>query len=1537
MGNILSMLRLLAPEKLNTWFSRIVGIRHKDPVPTAAAAKSLLEDIQRIEAALAVTPLHRPHRAHLLGQLSSCLAQRYRGEGDLEYLQLSITHLQAALVMTVLDSSMRSQIYASLSDRLRERFQRVQDIADLNAAVENMISALLAVGEDHPRRVEFLERVSGVLHQRYRHLQGVEDLNDAIKYLQEAVEKVKTPIDDPNRPIMLGNLATFFDIRHERLGALEDLESCIKFMEATIVATSASDPFLGPLLYNLSCSVMERWENMHDLRDLETAMEHTLRALKVIPADHPLVVTLSENMSTALETRYNINEDLADIDTAIQYSRKAVESSKVEDNHGRAGRLSNLSTLFMTRHQERPSESDLNEAIENVTKAIVTLRLSGETAKLPNMFTNQSIFYHARYKILHSANDLEKAIEASRSAIEGIEATNLDHPDRPGILSNLAACLSSRFELLRELGDLEEGIRNLKDAIPRVHEADPDRPNILGNMTSLLNSRYRQLKTVDDLNNAIKYAGEALSASRMFAKRRAGGLGAFVEAALTLCYLLHTRSQRLNSHEDLDSAILHAETILKELPQSHTDHPKVLHDLGGFLITRYNRRQSLSDLDTATDHMKACLKETREGDPGRVKRLNQLAVTLVSRYSRLRAPEDLKEGIEHVEEILKLTSEDDPKRAENLTYLSALLRWQHRRLDAAGSLHAAVRCAEAAANATPVEHPDYKSRLGDLSAALHARYDRFGDLKDLESAIRYTVICLKDTVAGSFERTRSLIDLSGLLRCKYRRFGALSDLEAGIEYVKVAVEETPLDHPDRERIFNSLGPFLGSRYARLGDSADLEAAIRHSRARLEATEPNDPSLPEKLESIAGNLTTLYMKERTPCDLDEAIQYIEKALEITPEDDPQRPGRLSTLGKCYHVRFEHSNAVDRNMNDLDAAIDCEQKSVLATPLDMPSRAHRLVCLGTNLRLRHKLKRKDGLNADDDRARAFNAFIDAWNCQAAPPNVRVQAVWRAVKFFGSYELISLSESSILLEKAVGMLPKISLRSLERDDQQQLLSSLYGLSSLAASFALKAGRGAYTTLKLLELGRGIITGFAIDNRSEMADLQTTHPTLYDRLVNLRAEANTPLPEKSSGVPVDHLSSSATKRRLALDEMEELLQRICEIPQYADFLLPPSEESLMKMAEDDTIVVMCTTSLRSDAIIVTKSGIESIELKTLLYKDAKARMRDISMNLVKGSFKTLGERNKKMVKHLAWLWDEAVKPVLDKVKPKLKTSRIWWIGIGELSRAPFHAAGHHKKGSARYTMSKVISSYIPTVKSLMYARQRKLSITSMADTRLLLVTMPSTPGHPALSGVEGEVAALVKIVESEGGTKSTGSGKTKVLEQPCAKTVMEELPEFDVVHFACHGVSDSKDPSNSSLLLLNRSRTEEPDSIDRLTVREISRVMSSKAQLAYLSACSTADNAAIELADETIHLASAFQLAGFNHVIGTLWQSKDVTCKAVAEDFYTRLYGSVGARGSEAADGFKEDHLKVSLALHEAAKKARATCYDRPLTWAPFIHTGA
>ena len=167
-----------------------------------------------------------------------------------------------------------------------------------------------------------------------------------------------------------------------------------------------------------------------------------------------------------------------------------------------------------------------------------------------------------------------------------------------------------------------------------------------------------------------------------------------------------------------------------------------------------------------------------------------------------------------------------------------------------------------------------------------------------------------------------------------------------------------------------------------------------------------------------------------------------------------------------------------------------------------------------------------------------------------------------------------------------------------------------------------------------------------------------------------------------------------------------------------------------------------------------------------------------------------------------------------------------------------------------------------------------------------------------------------------------------PTKADIIARLPVCQIVHFACHG------PSNSSELLQNQLVLEDWET-DLLTVADITALNLEKAQLAYLSACHATSNQVPGLLDEAVHLTGACQLAGFPYVIGTLWRIDEEHSAGVAGDVYAMT---------------KDGAIKVALsseALHKSVRRLRdRTRYvkgfsreidDDPLIWAPYIHLGA
>ena len=273
-----------------------------------------------------------------------------------------------------------------------------------------------------------------------------------------------------------------------------------------------------------------------------------------------------------------------------------------------------------------------------------------------------------------------------------------------------------------------------------------------------------------------------------------------------------------------------------------------------------------------------------------------------------------------------------------------------------------------------------------------------------------------------------------------------------------------------------------------------------------------------------------------------------------------------------------------------------------------------------------------------------------------------------------------------------------------------------------------------------------------------------------------------------------------------------------------------------------------------------------------------------------------------------------------------------------PIHAAGYHGDPSddpgRRTVIDRVISSYTPTVTALRHARRPAPPPTRQSGAQpALIVAMPTTPGlpdHGQLRFVREEARLIadrlpgaVTLTEPDPADSDDMSGATIDPDTaPTRANVLARLTAAPAAHFACHGVSDAADPSSSRLLL--RDHRDVP-----LTVSALASVHLDHAQLAYLSACDTALSTSAQLIDEAIHLASAFQLAGYPHVIGTLWTINDYIAVQIADAFYAALTNNAAGSGFDASD--------AAMALHEAVRTVRNTLPGTPSLWASHIHAGA
>jgi len=1134
----------------------------------------------------------------------------------------------------------------------------------------------------------------------------------------------------------------------------------------------------------------------------------------------------------------------------------------------------------------------LEEAIERAQRAVEAIP-EGHPVRA-GYLNNLGVYLRIRYERTGNLHNLEAAITQSKAAVH---ATPQDHPDRATRLNNLENHLNRQDEQVGHL--LDVNIAQIESALYRAPQNHPERAEWLSILGIQLYTRYKRTGNLQDLEAAIAQSAAAVQATPEYHHERAGRLS-------NLGMHLGERYERNGNIQDLEAAISRTEAALQATPNDHPYRAIQLNNLGLHFNRRYNRTGNLQDLEAAIARTEAAVQATPADHPQRAEWLNNLGAHLSQRYERKGDLRDLDTAIAQSTAAVQAMPEGHPERAGRLTNLGNILKCRYTRTGNLQDLETAIARSEAALQATPADHPNRGVMLMNLGSKLGSRYERTGNMQDLEAAIARSEAAVQATPADHPDRALQLSNLGLLLGNRYERKGDLQDLDTGISQSEAAVQLVPEGHPGRARWWTNLGNHLNRRYERTGDLQDLEAAIARSEAALQATPTDHPDRALPLVHLGTSLHMRYQRTGNLQDLEAAIGQLEVAVQGTPVDDPKRAQWLNNLGLHLSSRYQRTG----NRQDLEAAIAKSEAAVQAIPEDHPARAMLLYNLGAaSIRLYERTENRQDLEA------ALAAYFTSWSIITAPILIRLQSASMAASLLVFGPLEDLSRACLLLRDAVHLLPLVTSRSLEREDQQHILGKLTGLASLAASVSLEVGESPLEALRLQELGRGVTNGQLLDYRSDISDLMEHCPTLAHDFDSLRQELDSPIPSQdSSDMSLDQRLWSQQgvirRRNKVAQDLDNILMQIRQNPGFENFLRAESEAYLLSAAREGPIVVLNVTELRSDAILVTKAEVKSISLPDLSHA-SMSNYCGISIG-----------NNEDMRELLEWLWMGAVQPVLRELgfyprpkgvggQPQVEPlPRIWWIGVGLMAKAPIHAATKFRKGRVHTTtLQYCVPSYTSTIRALQYSRSRRLQ--PQQNLSMLLVTMPTTPGAGSLSGVAKEADGIKHNFST-----------VETLERPSAAHVLQLLPGFSIAHFACHGVSDIN-PADSHLLLLKESilhdvRTEE---VDKLRVKDIAALKLPAARLAYLSACSTAESTSSSLLDEVTHVVSSFHIAGFTHVIGTLWSSDDQACHKMGVEFYSALS--------------KTDNVAVSYrtAIMGLMKEKPA----QPMYWAPFIHFGA
>jgi len=711
--------------------------------------------------------------------------------------------------------------------------------------------------------------------------------------------------------------------------------------------------------------------------------------------------------------------------------------------------------------------------------------------------------------------------------------------------------------------------------------------------------------------------------------------------------------------------------------------------------------------------------------------------------------------------------------------------------------------------------------------------------------------------------TRAQLVLSRALSVRHKISGSPADLAEAIDLARRALDGwPPHEHVARTATLEILIGFLRTRFIESQDSAALAEAVDR-QSRLLAAAGGSPARRAELSADLGGL--LYLSPHgDAATVDRAIALYREALRLAPQAPNARSGHWHRyLGRSLARRADLPGGADGHLAE---AIDLLREAAARAPAGSVPSSSAQADLSAAERRRAELavlrKAEPVTAASDEVAAAWAALTGAPPGSAQRLEPLLVLGTALIRRFDQGRDPADREAAITCLREAG--------GITRGGAAGRIQAL----RLAGHLACEAGdwpaaAGLYRDG--LDLLPGVLPTDLARADQERAVSRITTIGVETAAVALRAGAAPAeafrLLERGRGVLLAR-SMNADLPGLGPD---------AAIPSVPGPLIAVSESihgSYAFLVADGDVRALPLDTDHRDTLRRVTAFRRALEVKGTsfdpAYRVAAARLIDAT---------------------LAWLWDAVAEPALRELG---FPARVWWMPAGLFSHLPLHAAGRHRSGGRQTVLDRAVSSYTPTA----WLLERASRARGGSVRRAVVLATPDVQGRDPLPSTMIEAAAVRRRFPDA--QVRSGAGRAEVL---------DALRRHEWIHLACHAVSDEANPSASHLLLADGA----------LGVTDIDQLRLPHAYLAYLSACETAQGGA-ELADQAVHVASAFQLAGYPHVVATLWPVGDRAATGFSEAFYAAL-----------------DPADPAAGVHEATRRLR----DRHggasvLSWAGHIHIG-
>ncbi|KAF4473440.1 hypothetical protein FAGAP_13120 [Fusarium agapanthi] len=1351
--------------------------------------------------------------------------------------------------------------------------------------------------------------------------------------------------------LYLNYQARELSLRYEITGDLGHLERAMIVGTKMLEMPDIEINDRATALYNLGSTTYQMFCTTQLQSDLDKAIDYCKRAYDLMPEDDTNRPHCLARYSRCLLQQYKFTSNLTDLNAAIRIGHQAVMAS-CNAPYMRERVLDGLAAALYQRFLAGDNRNDLDEAIV-LGRQAVDLKLEDPMNGCPCFLSLAAMLY--------------EPVRLARDAITMAQGGDQSE-DLAWHFCGLAVALRGRFGATGNPKDLIEAISLGQRAVDMTPDDDPRRAFYLIIYATALHCRYSHTGRLADLSSCIEIGHEAwyLSSCGTMAGDYhnqmicAGNVAKFLqdryllegqafdlERAMEFQHLVETRSLILGRDESSSLFVKHkGSRITGTAPYTPRMQRKGLslydvpnssylaYNLSFKLFQHYNKFQSKRLLSDVIFISQVSVNSTSRRHMEMSKYQHLLGSLFATRYEDNKLPgvtdqgqiatpnlvKDLNSAIKSLQQVIDIASEADQTWTSAVLLLGPLYSDKFGLFGDIGDLKMGLAVLHESTRAIKEDDSRYLDLLrlqGSTMMKTFAIFNRWGEI-DLAKQIFWQALGIMDENCPS--RPASLVDLAEVYQAEHRTMRGKQSLDISIE------------------IYNGAAGILR-------DSRDY---IR----------PHD-LLARIFTGRAFSYLESYKKTRIPIYLEKSIENIKEALKPLAAKSVLKINPLVTLANAYIAGYTTTQDTSYLASTDQLLNEASDIATSAISMDDLSRVKCLILIGESYKSRYHAAK---LDSDLDQTVQFlNEAFDLASLNATRDLSKLASIAKsltsALKMKKDWK-----KAYLVIKQVVPLIAATTPRFLDISESQFLLSKYSTLASEGAALAMSAGCEPMETIQLLEAGRGVAMLALNELRLDLTSAAALGAKHRERLSTFQQELEYTSPSSTLSVENDThggqgiLKQSARRIQVGRD-LNEFIQNLHALNYQMAFSETVRSAHLAQASLGGPIVVI-NVHYRCDAFLIRGAMTQALTLP-------KLSMQAVQDRVDEGNFTSLPV--------LEWLWDSIVSPVLDALgyvgppSPDDPWPRIWWIPTGSLSKFPLHAAGRHlEEQSFNSTIDRVISSYSPSIRALVETINRgenTLHNQPRPAQQALIVSMEHTPDTTAQLP---NAVAEAKAVEEACGKMSIRT----IRPDQCTKdSVLAHLPSSDIFHFAGHGYTDNADPSKSHLRL-------EDWKTDPLTVSDLIAINLRKQKpfLAYLGACGTGEIQDVRHLDESIHLISGCQLAGFRHVIGTLCRVNDETCVDVAILTYEVICqkGLIDASVSEGLhyavrelrDRWRNDQ-KQQLWIESASEfpckekhdanvrntGQRLDCelrdagpYDSdddssrntPLQWAPYVHYG-